>query len=718
MVDADVDEGSEVRDVAHDPRAGHPGLQVLELLHVLAEGERHERRPGIPPGTLELGDDVLPGEGTQLFLELHGLAHERRSGAEELRQALAEAGGQGHERRVALGVDRGVVEGVLPPAHAQEAGRLLEGLRPEARHLQELLPRAEEPLLLAVLDDRAGEAGPDPGHVAEEVPRGGVEVDAHPVHAVLDHRVERPLQGGVGDVVLVLPHPDAARLDLHELGERVLEPPRDRDGPAHGGVELRKLRAGRVARAVDARARLAHEDHRQVEAGLAQGRAREHLGLAPPRPVADRHRRRRVLAGEADDRLAGGGLLLVGLEVDDVGRHEPARRVHRGQLAPGADAGVDAEHRPGAERRLEQPPAHVLGEDLGGGGVRRLLQHAVHLVLDRGADVVLEGDPARVAQDLGPRRVGHRAGRGLERGHEPRLELRVVGRPADRDLELVLRLAAPDREVAVGARRLPQGRDLLLEREVRLELAVGLRLLRLRRAQEAVLEVRPAHERPQLRRPRQPLDQDVARALDRGLGVGDALLLVAEGERPEVERLALLRRLRAVATAPDPVRERLEPRLPRDQGAVLLLLAVGVIEVLEGVEVPGGEDPLPQLRGERRVALDRLHDDPLAREDLLEELLRLQRPADGDLVEVARALLAVARDEGHGRALGRELEGGARPGEADVRAAGREPGIEGGGEGFAHGSVARRAPMLPLFGVAGKSPLRGGRAGGRANVRA
>ena len=48
VVDADVDEGAEVRDVAHDPRAGHPGLQVLELLHVLAEGERHEASPGGP----------------------------------------------------------------------------------------------------------------------------------------------------------------------------------------------------------------------------------------------------------------------------------------------------------------------------------------------------------------------------------------------------------------------------------------------------------------------------------------------------------------------------------------------------------------------------------------------------------------------------------------------------------------------------------------------
>ena len=298
-----------------------------------------------------------------------------------------------------------------------------------------------------------------------------------------------------------------------------------------------------------------------------------------------------------------------------------------------------------------------------------------------------------------------RARGGLERGHEPCLELRVVGRPADRDLELVLRLAAPDREVAVGARRLPQGRELLLEREVRLELAVGLRLLRLRRAQEAVLEVRPAHERPQLRRPRQPLDQDVARALDRGLRVGDALLLVAKGERPQLERLALLRRLRAVAAVPDPVRERLEPRLPRDQGAVLLLLAVGVIEVLEGVEVVGGEDPLPQLRGERRVALDRLHDDPLAREDLLEELLRLQRPADGDLVEVARALLAVARDEGHGRALGREL---------DERRARRRGGCPGNGsrtrgrrrEGGIRSRFARsKGPNAATFRGRGETPL-------------
>ena len=38
--------------------------------------------------------------------------------------------------------------------------------------------------------------------------------------------------------------------------------------------------------------------------------------------------------------------------------------------------------------------------------------------------------------------------------------------------------------------------------------------------------------------------------------------------------------------------------------------------------------------------------------------------------------------------------------------------------GFRSRSFARKAPMLPLFGVAGKPPLRGGRAGGRATVRA
>ena len=45
--------------------------------------------------------------------------------------------------------------------------------------------------------------------------------------AVLDHRVQGAFQLAAGDVVLVLADADGLRVDLDELGQRVLQPPRD-----------------------------------------------------------------------------------------------------------------------------------------------------------------------------------------------------------------------------------------------------------------------------------------------------------------------------------------------------------------------------------------------------------------------------------------------------------------------------------------------------------
>jgi hypothetical protein len=344
-----------------------------------------------------------------------------------------------------------------------------------------------------------------------------------------------------------------------------------------------------------------------------------------------------------------------------------------------------------------------------------------------------EGDAARVAQDFRAGGGGHRARSLLERGHEPDLEPGIVRGTGDRDLELVLGLAAAHREVAVRVPRLAQGCHPLLEGEVGLELAVGLRLRGLGRPQPAVLEIGTAHDRAQPGRPRQALDQDLAGALDRRAGVGHALLLVAEGEGPELQGLTLLRRLEAVAAVPDPVGQRLESRLARGEGAVPLLLTVGVVEVLERIEVEGRENPLPQLGGERRVAFDRLHHDGLAGEDLVEQVPRLEGAPHGGPVEVAGALLAVAGDEGHRRPSGGEVEDGPRPGERDAGTAGGEPGIEGGGEGLAHGGRSKGpqcchhsgslgktpVPLLPVPGLRPAWPsLRGGAGGGRANVRA
>ena len=118
---------------------------------------------------------------------------------------------------------------------------------------------------LAMDDDRLRERLADARDARQQLGRGGVDVDADRVDAVLDHRVERAAELLLGEVVLVLADADRLRIDLDEFGERVLQPPRDRGRAAQGHVELGQLlrRIGRGR--IDRGARFRHHDLGQLE---------------------------------------------------------------------------------------------------------------------------------------------------------------------------------------------------------------------------------------------------------------------------------------------------------------------------------------------------------------------------------------------------------------------------------------------------------------------
>src|SRR5581483_7987382 len=266
-------------------------------------------------------------------------------------------------------------------------------------------------------------------------------------------------------------------------------------------------------------------------------------------------------------------------------------------------------------------------------------------------------------------------------------------------------------EVAMRVLGLEQRRDRLPVLEVLLEAAVRLRLLAASRHDEALLAQLTPDQVAELERLGEPLDQDVGRAADRRLGVGEALLLVAERERPELERLAGLRRLGAVAAAPDPVGEGLEAGGARDGGAALALPLVRKVEVLERVAVERRDHLLAQLGRELLLALDLLEDERLARQDRVPFLARVEHGADRDLVEVAGALLPVARDERDGRAVRGEREHGLRRRRPDLRHLQSEKALEihvgemGLRRRVPYGSA--RAARGPCTGAAARPPLPG-----------
>ena len=136
---------------------------------------------------------------------------------------------------------RRVVQRILSSGDTQEAGGLLEGFGSHTWHVEQFPPRAERPVLRAVVDDVLCQSRSQTGYVCEQMLACGVYVYANEVHAALHCPVEALLQCRLIYIVLVLSHADALRVYLHQLCQRVHQSPADADGATDGNIVVRKL---------------------------------------------------------------------------------------------------------------------------------------------------------------------------------------------------------------------------------------------------------------------------------------------------------------------------------------------------------------------------------------------------------------------------------------------------------------------------------------------
>ncbi len=259
---------------------------------------------------------------------------------------------------------RGRVERIDATRDAQEARALFKGLGPQPRDVEQLPPRGERAVAVPMRDDHRGQSLTDPGHLAQQRDGRRVDIHADGVHAVLDHAVQTVRQQTLGDVVLVLAHPDRLRVDLHQLGQRVLQTAGDGDGPAQRDVQLRQLGRGIGGGRVHRCPGLADDRAGQPELGT-QSRQFGHqsLGLPGRRPVADRDQLdavfHRQFGQPVQRRLP---LLGGGVRIDRVGRRHLAGSVDHRDLDPGAQSRVQTHRGPRTRRRGEQQVPQVLRE--------------------------------------------------------------------------------------------------------------------------------------------------------------------------------------------------------------------------------------------------------------------------------------------------------------------------------------------------------------------
>ena len=192
LMHADVDERAKIGDVGDHPFEHHPRLQVGDSLDPLLEACRDKVTARIAPRLFELAENVAHRRQAEALID-EGLGRERAQRpalADDLSGRTTDSRQDAVHQRIGLGMHSRRIERVVAVEHTQEACRLLEGLVAKPRHIAQSLAVAKRAIGIAMRDDALGHCRPQSRHSGQQGNRGGIEVDAHRVDAILDHCVQ------------------------------------------------------------------------------------------------------------------------------------------------------------------------------------------------------------------------------------------------------------------------------------------------------------------------------------------------------------------------------------------------------------------------------------------------------------------------------------------------------------------------------------------------
>ncbi len=517
---------------------------------------------------------------------------------------------------------------------------------------------------VAVADDVLGQRRRESRHTRQQGRRGHVHVDAHRVHAVLDHGIERARQPRLVHIVLVLAHADRLRIDLHQFRQWILQAARDRHRATQADVQVRQLLRGERRSGVHRGAGLGHHHLGQAQFRQALDQLRgEPVGLARGGAVADADQLHGMLAGQVCQRMQAAFEVVARRErIDRGGLRHFAGVIDDGHLHAGADARVQPHRHAGAGRRGQQQVVQIATEHADGLFLGTLAQRDEHLRLQLQRNLELPGPAHGVAQPGvgGPALVAHAVARGdadlagMCRGRCLLRRCQLL-RQFQRDTQDVLGAAAEQRQRAMRGHR----SERLAVIEVVAEFRAGLFLAfgDLRHDDAVLLHV-GAQLADQFGVLGELLDQDLPRTVERGLCVGHArvvAIVAAEGLADEARRFGggVERGIGEQALG-----QRRKARLPCDLCACAPLGLERKIEVFESLLAVGRLDAGPQGRRELLLLLDALQHRLAAFFQRAQVLQPLVQRAQLRIVEPAGGFLAVARDERHGGAAVNQCDGG------------------------------------------------------------
>ncbi|OIQ69300.1 hypothetical protein GALL_491010 [mine drainage metagenome] len=404
LMHAKIDEGTERGDVGHRAFELHAGLELGDVVHAVEELGGAELRARIASGLFQFGKHVAHGEIAEAVID-ELLRQEAAQGIAIAHQRIdGLAGGLQHalDQRVAFGVHAGAVEWVVAAVDAQESSRLLEGFVAQPSHRFERFAVGERVDLVTLQHDLLGDASAQASHPRQQRRRGGVEIDADAVDAVLHDGIELARQRSLVDVMLILADADALGVDLHQFGQRVLHPAGDGHRPAQAHVQIGKFPAGQGACGIHRSPGFAHCQF--VQAGVvrhAQQFGGELVGLAAGSAVADGNELHAVppyQRGQGGERSLHVAARLEG--IDGCGVEQLAGGIDHRHLHPGADSGVETHDHLGSGRCGQQQVAEIRAEHVDGHGLGLLAQPRQQFALQGERELDLPGPLHHPAQPV------------------------------------------------------------------------------------------------------------------------------------------------------------------------------------------------------------------------------------------------------------------------------------------------------------------------------
>ena len=225
LVHAQVHKRAKGGNVADRAFQHHVDLQVFDVFHAILQLGHFEVGARVAAWLFEFAQNVFDGDhahgvvGKQLGLEGFehvGAAHQLGDGFAGLRHDAL-------DHRVGFWVNRGHVQRVVATAYAQKARALLKCFGTQARDLEQLLAVGKRAIGLAPTHHGLGGGGAQARHAGEQRHTGGVQVHAHSVDAVFHHGFEAAGEFALVHIVLVLADADGFGVNLHQLGQGVLQ---------------------------------------------------------------------------------------------------------------------------------------------------------------------------------------------------------------------------------------------------------------------------------------------------------------------------------------------------------------------------------------------------------------------------------------------------------------------------------------------------------------